>query len=196
MLLRRQPSLLRYQCLSAGYWEYDEVRTVLTALQLADNATAGAAPPLLLDVGANLGMYTFAAAALGYEVIAFEAMERNVAAIHQTLCWNAELRDRVTLFPYALGEEELSCTVVSDTINIADGHVVCNEEEIAAMAGAHSRAAVHSVRLGDYLAGVQADVLKLDVEGYEPHVLAGAGVTPTCMHASHPLCVTQGRVSS
>lgn len=169
----------------AGHWEYHEIRTILTALQLVDQDNADARPPLLLDVGANLGTYSIVAAALGYDVIAFEAMERNVAAIHQTLCWTPELRERITLFPYALGADELSCFVVSDTVNVADGHVVCNEEEVAAMAGALSRATVHSVRLGDYLSSVKADVMKIDVEGYEPHVLAGAGAAPKCMRSIH-----------
>eukprot|EP00892_Ulva_mutabilis_P003936 jgi/Ulvmu1/1914/UM012_0074.1 len=162
------------EIMARGYWEPSEVRTVLDGLVRA-NASAAAPPAILVDVGANLGVFTVAAAALGFPVIAFEAMARNVDAIHQTLCWNPELRERITLFPYALGAAERSCLVVSDNTNVADGHLVCDDAEIAAMAGAQSRAPTHSVRLGDYLAGVPADVVKIDVEGYENHVLAGAG---------------------
>eukprot|EP00892_Ulva_mutabilis_P003935 jgi/Ulvmu1/1913/UM012_0073.1 len=173
-----------------GTWEISEVEAVLTALERSDvlrNAIASlsapppdaapAAPPVLVDIGANLGVYTIVAAALGYPVIAFEALPRNVAAIHQTLCWNPELAERVTLFPYALGAAERSCVVMSDDGNVGDGHLGCTNGAVISRLRKRMppRAAVQSVRLGDYLAGVPVDVLKLDVEGYEPMVLAGAG---------------------
>lgn len=176
-------------CVRAGWWEYHDVRTILLALQNADEAKSGKRSPLLLDVGANLGTFTITAAALGYDVVAFEAMERNVAAIHQTLCWNPELQERVTLFPYALAEEDQSCIVVSIGSNVADGNVLCNEEEIAAAEGVFYRSTTHSVRLGDYLAGMQVDVMKIDVEGYEPHVIAGAGAAPTFFRPVHVQCL-------
>eukprot|EP00892_Ulva_mutabilis_P003934 jgi/Ulvmu1/1912/UM012_0072.1 len=164
-----------------GLWEASEVSAILTALETVRNSSAaagapGAAPPVLVDIGANLGVYTIVAAALGYPVIAFEAMSRNVAAIHQTLCWNPELAERVTLFPYGLGDAERSCAVLSGSLNVADGHLVCSEEEWAPYKGEfQARDTVHAVRLGHYLAGVQADVVKMDVEGYEFAVVQGAG---------------------
>jgi FkbM family methyltransferase len=83
----------------------------------------------------------------------------------------------VQVFPYGLAEEEKACLVVSDSINVADGHVICNEEQLERYKGEVSgRGTVHTVRLGDYMSGVDVDVVKIDVEGYEPHVLAGAGV--------------------
>lgn len=39
------------------------------------------------------------------------------------------------------------------------------------------------VKLEDYMGGVQLDVVKMDVEGFEPKVLAGAGA-----EHSYPLC--------
>ena len=139
-------------------------------------AAAPGTRPVLVDIGANLGVFSLVAAALGYDVIAFEAMARNVDAIHQTLCWNPELQERVTLFPYGLGDADRSCAVLSGDRNVADGHLVCSEEEWEPYKGEfQARALVHSVRLDDYLAGVQAHVVKMDVEGYEWSVVQGAG---------------------
>lgn len=82
------------------------------------------------------------------------------------------------VFPYALAEEEHACLIVSDGINVADGHVICTQEQVLAYKGAmHQRGTAHTVRMGSFLAGAHVDVVKIDVEGYEPHVLAGAGAS-------------------
>eukprot|EP00892_Ulva_mutabilis_P000857 jgi/Ulvmu1/10772/UM069_0006.1 len=158
-----------------GIWEPNELHTVLTALERAAAADAGGATPALLDIGANIGTYAIVAAAFGYPVRAFEAMTRNVQAIQQTLCWNPVLRNRLTLFPYALGEAEASCAVMSGPGNIADGHLVCSDEQLAQHGDMVQRGVAHAVRLGDYLGDVRSDVMKIDVEGFEPIVLRGAG---------------------
>lgn len=92
----------------AGQWEASEVKTILEALQ---RSTGGASHvyaeevvpqenrAVLLDIGANIGIFSFVAAVLGYTVYSFEAMPRNVAALHQTLCWNPGLRDTLTVSP-------------------------------------------------------------------------------------------------
>lgn len=95
--------------LSAGVWEAAEVRTILEALQrvptrapshvFADAVVSQEDRAVLLDIGANIGIFSFVAAVLGYTVYSFEAMPRNVAALHQTLCWNPGLRDTLTVSP-------------------------------------------------------------------------------------------------
>ncbi|CDW76137.1 UNKNOWN [Stylonychia lemnae] len=45
----------------------------------------------LLDIGANLGWYTFVAASLGYNVIAFEPFEQNYKAIEYGICRNQNI---------------------------------------------------------------------------------------------------------
>lgn len=80
------------------------------------------------------------------------------------------------VFPYGLAEEELACQVVSDDRNVADGHVLCNHEQLDAYnSEMKSRGTVHTVRMDSFLSGAHFDVVKIDVEGYEPRVLAGAG---------------------
>lgn len=91
------------------------------------------------------------------------------------------------VFPYGLAEEEQACQIVSDNINVADGHVICTQEQLAAYNGQMmSRGTVHTVRMDTFVSGAHFDVLKLDVEGYEPHVLAGAGTSRLLLAA--PVC--------
>ena len=72
---------------------------------------------VFLDIGANLGAYTLAIAALGYDVIAFEGLARNQLAVYTSLCACPDLAERVTLFPVALGGREMECTFFSGTDN-------------------------------------------------------------------------------
>eukprot|EP00892_Ulva_mutabilis_P003094 jgi/Ulvmu1/12786/UM097_0013.1 len=167
-----------------GIWEFAELNTILEALERVAAANASAPPPTLLDIGANVGTFSFMAAAFGYPVRSFEAMPRNVQAIHQTLCWNPELRERITIFPYALGEEEAACAVVSLDTNLANGNVVCSEEQMREHQDMEVRGVVHTVRLGDYLGTQRSDVMKIDVEGFEPMVLRGAGTALESVQAA------------
>jgi FkbM family methyltransferase len=161
----------------AGAWERSDGSTLLASL--LDVEARGQANPVFLDIGANLGCFSLAIAALGYNVIAFEGMPRNQMAIYSSLCATPSLLDTFTLFPFAVGDEEADCTMVSDSINKGDGHMVCTEEIRNTMLGNgySERGHVHVVLLGDYLAGVRVDVMKMDVEGFEPKVIAGAGAS-------------------
>lgn len=156
-------------------WEQNEADTLLASLLAIESR--GQADPVFLDIGANLGCFSLAIAGLGYDVIAFEGMPRNLMALYSSLCATPSLLDSYTLFPFAVGDKEEDCTMFSDAINTADGHMVCSTETREDMLG-HGyteRGHVHAVLLGDYLAGVRVDVMKMDVEGFEPKVVAGAG---------------------
>ena len=130
-----------------------------------------------LDIGTNIGAFALAIASIGYDVVAFEGMERNQQALYSSLCASPELLSRVTIFPYALGAQEQACTVLSDSTNQLDGHVTCSpaEKDKLTAAGYTVRSRTQVVTLHEYMAGAHIDVLKMDVEGFEPQVIAGAG---------------------
>jgi FkbM family methyltransferase len=136
---------------------------VSTVWSLADAEQQGIKAPVLLDVGANIGVFAFTAAMLGYEVIAFEAMERNQMALYSSICASPVLQDRITLFPFALGAEEATCSIISDTANVADGHVACSESTKTDLLqqGYVVRSRMHVVTLGDYVDGVDVHVMKV-----------------------------------
>eukprot|EP00435_Cladocopium_sp_Y103_P059051 s171_g21.t1 len=77
------------------------------------------------DIGGNIGFYTFALAKAGWNLTTFEAMPSNVALMKATLCANEELQERVDLHQVGLGDTPGRCSLMSDTINVGDGIVVC-----------------------------------------------------------------------
>ncbi|WIA23250.1 hypothetical protein OEZ85_000021 [Tetradesmus obliquus] len=119
-------------------YEKPEVEAVLWALQQykpKQQQVNGAASALMdghlmVDVGANVGTFLFKVADAGYRVAAFEGMPTNIALLRHSLCANPRLAESVALFGTGLGPAADTCAIISDQINIGDGHTVCGAEEI------------------------------------------------------------------
>jgi FkbM family methyltransferase len=126
---------------------------------------------VVLDIGSNIGEYALAAAAAGASrVLAFEpdpvaaaCLRANAAGcaaieVHERLLWKCE--------------EELAFTLAYES---ADSTVFTVDP-----GKAHGRVTLTGVTLDAVLAGAgveRVDFLKLDAEGAEPEVLAGAAGT-------------------
>lgn len=80
-----------------------------------------------VDIGANIGTFTLAAAAAGYSVIAFEAMAINQAAVRASICANPGFADRITLIPSAVGRAAARCGVYTALNNALNGFVRCGD---------------------------------------------------------------------
>lgn len=117
-----------------------------------------------VDVGVFIGLYTVAAAqrigALG-RIIGFEPDRANYAAAAEHVELNA-VGDRVTLIPRAVG-------AVNDIVSFQ-----CHNEMGRVVERSDNCQSVECVTLDSAFADEKIDVLKIDVEGYEEHVLRGA----------------------
>lgn len=119
---------------------------------------------LFVDAGANIGSYTvLAGGAVGADVAAFEPIPTTFAALERNVALNA-LGDRVRCYNLGLGaaEEILRFTSQGDTVN----HVLAEGED-----GPSIEVPVRP--LDDVLDGRCPTLVKIDVEGWEAHVLAG-----------------------
>ena len=138
-----------------------------------------------IDIGANVGWFTLSIAALGVQVLAFEPMQQNIDLLQSSLDLplnkNNGITGRVKLFPHGLGTKDEMCIVYSGNTNVGDGHVKCveREEELGMESDYSVRGRVIVHRLDDVLKDLIRDedkhivAIKMDVEGYEPHVLSG-----------------------
>uniref|UniRef100_A0A383VXA9 Methyltransferase FkbM domain-containing protein n=1 Tax=Tetradesmus obliquus TaxID=3088 RepID=A0A383VXA9_TETOB len=158
-------------------WEQYEIKQVLWALRQykpqqqqqqqqqqqrgQGQQSRAAAGPLLVDVGANIGTFTFHAAAVGARVAAFEAMPQNMELLRHSLCLNPWLIDQVALFGIGLGTQTSRCHIINGSGNNGDGHTVCDKDLAKVLEGHHA-------------CGETMEVLKIDVEGFELQVLQGA----------------------
>lgn len=165
-----------------AYWRalrHGVVESSVTSLLRVTRAhlAGGGQGAVLMDVGANIGLASLAMAqaAPGHAVLlAVEPSAANAGHLRHNLAANGLPRARVE--EMALGARAGEAEFMADASNSATGHLVARE---GAAAGAGSTATrVPVQRLDRLLADhgcERLDVLKVDVEGGENEVLAGAG---------------------
>jgi FkbM family methyltransferase len=132
----------------------------------------------VLDVGANIGWYTFALASNGFRVFAFEPFRQNVNLMRLTACANPAAAARVQLFAGGLGDRDQNCFLISETgINLGDGHTICRAPgEPENIPPGYAVIGQVSVRRLDDLLPPNAggiSVMKMDTEGFEVFALRG-----------------------
>eukprot|EP01105_Mastigella_eilhardi_P011618 TRINITY_DN2675_c0_g3_i1.p1 TRINITY_DN2675_c0_g3~~TRINITY_DN2675_c0_g3_i1.p1 ORF type:complete len:373 (-),score=99.97 TRINITY_DN2675_c0_g3_i1:883-1977(-) len=128
---------------------------------------------VVIDAGANIGMYAVVAAALGHHVYAFEPFEPNALRLRQSACRN-NVAQYVHLFGNALGDQRRNTTIAFPTKgNLSKGLVDYR--------GPLLRRNIPMVKLDDVLPLIRRrhrrlplHLLKVDVEGFEARVLRGA----------------------
>lgn len=148
------------QNIYCGLQEFPEMAYVLQVLGPND---------LFLDVGANVGSYTvLACGASGARGFCFEPVPSTFARLCDNLLIN-KLLGRVTAMNIGIGdrEGELEFTAEQDTTN----HVVFGSE------GEIDTIAVPIRTLHSLMGAECPTFIKIDVEGFEAPVLAGAGKT-------------------
>lgn len=141
-----------------GLHEFAEMGFLLHALRPED---------LFIDVGANVGCYTVLASAVcGARTLAVEPDDIAMHSLMQNLKVNG-IEERVRAVATALGSQkgQVRFTFGRDTTN-----------RIATDADTHTRE-VRMECLDDIVSGTRPTFMKLDVEGHEAMVLAGAAKT-------------------
>ena len=150
-----------------GMYDYNNMRLIKRALE--DGGT-------FIDVGANIGAFSLIASEQrAARVLAFEPHPATFARMQENLRRNR----RINVIPVcaAVGSRDGEIDI-SDTPGSATTHAVAGRDADAdADASREPTIAVPLRRLDDELArhGLTADLLKIDVEGFEADVLEGCG---------------------
>lgn len=155
-------------------------------------------PGQAVDIGANIGYFSLMLAHGGWNVTSFEPMAPNLALLNASLCQNPHLASRVKVLPFGLGPKTERCFMVAPADNLGDGHVQCGTDlasgfnldpKSSAYIGKYNVQVIgqFTIRRLDQLllenAISKVDFVKIDCEGYESQVLAGA---PTFLSQYQP----------
>jgi FkbM family methyltransferase len=159
--------------IGSGLEDYERpLPTMLAAL-------AGTVDGDFFDIGANNGIYSlhYAARSPSALVHAFEPLPQVADILDGNLLLNPRLRDRIRLSRAALSDTAGE-RVFYETINrsgLISTSSTLDEASAVRIGDRFNRVTVTARRLDDYVGTeLRAGVLKIDVEGHEIAVLAGA----------------------
>lgn len=128
---------------------------------------------VFVDVGANLGYFSLAAASMGYNVIAFEPMSRNAKKMAKSIEMN-EFNFRVSLYQNAVSDESGQVVMLRATDISNQGNAQIIQELPEDSDWSYGVDYATTVTLSEVLDGIDAYIVKIDVEGHEGMVIDGA----------------------
>ena len=155
-------------------WESDQTNNLLTAL-LYYSSLYNLNPQdiYFLDLGANIGWYSFFVAKYGYNILSFEPSETNNYILKKNYCLNRELN--VTFINKGLYNDEQKCDLYINKNNKGDGIVFCeNNNQIPE--NLIKKEQVTLTKLSNYiqfLLNRNLALIKIDIEGAEEKAFEG-----------------------
>ena len=169
----------------AGAWETQDTEKLMDILACGDSFKC---PPetakkgVLVDVGANIGWFTLVALHLGHTVVAFEPFERNAELICASVQAVQNYETRFHLNRLGLDHTGRECELFQQMeVNIGDTHSVCDaetrkvfvEKNYEPLGWMNTTTLDNAMRTGMFGTISTIDVMKIDVEGFEPSVFLG-----------------------
>ncbi|XP_010541922.1 PREDICTED: uncharacterized protein LOC104815280 [Tarenaya hassleriana] len=128
----------------------------------------------VVDVGANVGMASFAAAAMGFKVISFEPVFENLQRICDGI-WFNRASHLVTVFEAAASDRNGNITFHKLVGRLDNSAVSAVGAKLAFQSNKEIEVQVRSIPLDEVIPDSEPVVLlKIDVQGWEYHVLKGA----------------------
>jgi len=190
MAVYNQGDIVSNTILEKGLWEPKSIADI------SDHLPRGGT---LVDIGANIGFFSLYYAARGNKVYAVEPFTENLRLIETSLCMNPHLRDRVVVIPYGLHTRQSVCSLYQNpSVNLGDTFVKCdgiddhllsddvpaktdqtllqyNEDPNTVKLASAEMRPLDEIFYGNGPEHVEppatVDVLKIDVEGFEPFAL-------------------------
>ncbi|XP_020257121.1 uncharacterized protein LOC109833741 [Asparagus officinalis] len=129
---------------------------------------------IVVDVGANVGMATFAAAAMGFQVVAFEPVFENLQRVCDGVFLN-RVWERVAVFHAAASDRIGNVTIHKVVGRLDNSAISATGAKLAFKSNQDIAVEVATIPLDEVIPKNERVLLiKIDVQGWESHVLRGA----------------------
>ena len=107
-------------------WEGNSTLKILEALNFYTNKTMSKNEDIyILDIGANIGWYSFYLGKYGYNIMSFEPSERNFYILKKNYCLNRDIN--ITIINKGLYTSEEVCNYYEQIGNKGNGMVICHQ---------------------------------------------------------------------
>ena len=127
----------------------------------------------ILDIGANVGWYSFYLSKIGYELISFEVSHTNDYILKKTFCLNQD--SKVTIINKGIGFKEEKCLLQHEPNNVGNGIILCGDNyQMSINSKEYLTENIEFTKLSNYipyLSKKNLALIKLDVEGSEGKVI-------------------------
>ncbi|KAL6894543.1 hypothetical protein ACP4OV_008641 [Aristida adscensionis] len=129
---------------------------------------------VVVDVGANVGMAAFAAAVMGFRVVAFEPVFENLQRICDGVYLN-RVQDRVVVYHAAASDRIGNITMHKVIGRLDNSAISATGAKLAFKSNEEIAVEVATIPLDEVIPDAERVLMiKIDVQGWEYHVLRGA----------------------
>lgn len=150
------------------FWEGHSTLKILEALNFYANKTNLKNKDLyILDIGGNVGWYSFYLGKYGYKIMSFEPTERNFYILRKNYCLNKDVN--ITIINKGLYTSEKSCDYYEHLGNKGNGMVICNQKNDI-LSSFQKKSVVILTELSNFISFLSKKhvaFIKIDVEGAE-----------------------------
>ena len=109
-----------------GSWESYSMNKVINCLKYYSKKKKLSKKEItILDIGSNVGWYSFYLANAGYDIYSFEVSQINTYILKKNFCLNENIR--VTIINKGILDKEEKCLLHHPSHNIGNGVILCGE---------------------------------------------------------------------
>ena len=110
-----------------GSWEKEQTNNLLNCLNyFALKKKLPKKEITVIDIGANVGWYSFLLGKAGYEIFSFEVSNINNYILKKNFCKNKDIN--ITIINKGIGLEEEKCLLHHPKTNIGNGVILCGDK--------------------------------------------------------------------
>lgn len=153
-------------------WEGDSTMKIIEALNYySKKRNIKNEDIYILDIGANIGWYSYYLGKFGYKIISFEPEDRNFYLLRKTYCLNRETN--IVIVNKGLYNDEKICDYYEHVGNKGNGMIICEQrKDIPHILEKKSQVILTKLsNFIPYLSTKNLAFIKIDVEGTEESVI-------------------------
>lgn len=152
-----------------GVWEEDSTNKLLSCLNYySEKKKLPKNDVTIVDIGANIGWYSFFLGKAGYDIISFEASFVNNYILKKNFCLNKDVN--ITLINKGIGLEEKKCLLHHPADNVGNAIILCGDNADIIPRNYYISEEIIFTKLKNYipfLSQKNIALLKMDIEGSE-----------------------------